>query len=33
MHHLWLRVNYFIAVVIAMAGWLFLIVWMVRQFI
>jgi hypothetical protein len=31
--HQWLKVNYVVAVVIAMIGWLFLIVWIVRQFI
>jgi hypothetical protein len=29
----WLKVNYLIAVVIATVGWLFLIAWIVRQFI
>jgi hypothetical protein len=31
--HVWLKVNYLIAVAIATIGWLFLIVWVVRQFI
>jgi hypothetical protein len=29
----WLKVNYLIAIAVAMAGWLFLIVWIARQLI
>jgi hypothetical protein len=29
----WMKASYFIAVAIAMAGWLFLIVWIVEQLI
>ena len=31
--HVWLKLNYLIAILIATVDWLFLIVWIVRQFI